>query len=131
MQAIRHRGGLRSTVLAIAGGLVLSMGTADVASAATCKLPKSERQDTTGKKGPSYTRKMRATRTSCKNARRIAKSFYSCRKKNGGADGRCRKKVRKYKCSEKRFNVIAIQYDSRVTCKRGKASVTFEYTQFT
>ena len=34
-------------------------------------------------------------------------------------------------CSEKRSNVIKTQFDARVTCKKGRARIITDYTQFT
>lgn len=96
------------------------------ASAATCSVRGQER-----KLGPTYTTKLSVTKVSCAAGKRLVRAYYRCRSANGGKDGRCRKRVSGYACTERRRNVIATQYDSRVTCKRGSRRVVHEYTQFT
>ena len=42
-------------------------------------------------------------------------AYHACRRDNGGADGRCKKKVKGYKCEEgKREGVPGVQYSAKV-----------------
>jgi hypothetical protein len=114
--------------LTLAATAAVSLPAVAPASAATrtCSLAGKER-----KLGPTYVTSLKATGTSCRAARRVVKSYYRCRVENGGKDGTCQHKVRRYSCSEHRSNVIETQYDAHVTCRRGSARVIHDYTQFT
>jgi hypothetical protein len=81
--------------------------------------------------GSTYVYSIRAKQTGCDNARTVAEKFTKCRKRNGGADGRCRHRVRKFRCSENRHDATSVQYSSDVVCKRGAKRVRFVYTQNT
>ena len=95
------------------------------AAAGTCNISGDERE-----LGATYVTNLRTKGVSCAKGRRVVKAFNACRKANGGADGRCNRKVRRFRCSEERFNELeGVQYDSRVVCKRGAKRVHFTYTQ--
>ncbi len=96
------------------------------AQAASCGLQGKER-----KLGPTYTTKLTVKGVSCKSGQRFVKSYYRCRKAAGGADGRCRKRVSGYRCTERRTNVIRTQFDATVSCKKGTRRIAHRYTQFT
>jgi hypothetical protein len=81
--------------------------------------------------GPTYTTGLRVSGVSCKDGKGLIGKWDDCRRDNGGADGRCRRPGHRFKCSERRSNVIRTQYDGRVSCKRGDDRVIFRYTQFT
>lgn len=108
----------------LAGAVALS--TAAPASAATCNIRGKER-----KLGPTYVTSLRVSGTSCATGERVVKAFHKCRFANGGKDGRCRTRVLRWRCTEKRLNRISTQYDARVTCTKGSASIKHNYTQFT
>lgn len=118
----------RPALLLPLAALLASLAAAAPAAAATCKLSTSEQR---GGLGATYTTSLRVTNTACANGKRVVKAFNACRKANGGADGRCNRKVRRFSCTERRSNQIKTQYDSKVTCKRGAKRVIFTYTQFT
>ncbi len=69
--------------------------------------------------------------TSCRNAKRVVRAFHRCRKRSGGADGRCRRRVLRYRCTEGTRLKSPTQYDARVNCRRGRALVSHRYTQNT
>jgi len=94
-------------------------------AAKTCDISGQQR-----KLGTSYVLSLKSRRVSCPKAKRTVKAFHSCRHKNGKA-GRCRGRVRGFRCSEKRLSASSIQYDARVTCKRGSKRVKHTYTQNT
>jgi hypothetical protein len=108
--------------------LAAVLATAAPAQAGSCSLSMSEQRNGLG---ATYTTSLRVTKTTCAKGKQVVKAFNSCRKANGGADGRCTRKVKKFSCSEKRTNQIDTQYDSTTTCKRGGKKVVFTYTQFT
>jgi hypothetical protein len=67
---------------------------------------------------------------SCSQAMRLVRSFYACRVKHGGVKGHC-SGVEGFRCSERRYGVIRVQYDATVSCTRGRESIRHNYTQFT
>lgn len=78
--------------------------------------------------GSGYFTSLSVTGTSCATGSKLAKAYYSCRKANGGADGRCTKKVLKYSCTEKRSS-ISTEINAKVTCKKGSAKIVHSYQQ--
>jgi hypothetical protein len=94
-------------------------------AAKACDIAGKER-----KLGTTYVTTLSATGTSCATARKVVKAFHACRHRHGKG-GRCTRRVARFRCTESRFNEIPIQYDSRVTCRRGKARVRHTYTQNT
>lgn len=95
-------------------------------SAATCKVPADGRGW-----GPTYVTSLRVTATSCATGKRLVTAYYRCRTADGGADGRCTKRVSGWRCREKRGAAIPTQFDASVTCRKGRARVVHTYTQFT
>ncbi len=67
---------------------------------------------------------------SCGFALHLVRSYYQCRVKHGGIQGYC-SGVDGFRCSEKRYLKIKVQYDASVTCTRGSERVFHKYTQFT
>jgi uncharacterized membrane protein len=76
--------------------------------------------------GTSYVTSIKATGTSCRNARKLIRAFHACRP---GKSGKC-PSVKGYSCSERRTRG-ATQYDSNVTCRKGSKTVKHTYTQYT
>lgn len=112
---------LRLPTLAVAGCLALMLAGASSASAASCNPPKYP--------GAGYfTGKIKTTKVSCSYARKFVVSYYRCRIRNGGADGRCRTRVNKFRCSEVRES-IPTEIDARVTCRRGTQRIVHTYQQ--
>jgi len=81
--------------------------------------------------GTTYVINLRVSGASCANGKKVVRGYHSCRRKNGGRDGRCRTRVFGYVCSERRLNVIPSQYDARVRCKRSGREIFHRYTQNT
>jgi hypothetical protein len=112
-----------------AAGLVLGVAMALPAAAAgettTCKLGSQART-----LGPSYVTSLKVGGTTCRSGKRLVRAYYRCRVANGGLDGRCRSIVRGYACTEKRTG-ISIQFDAKVSCRKGSARVVHTYTQNT
>jgi uncharacterized membrane protein len=124
---------IRPALIACAAAAVVALTAgAQPAAAATCKLTASEKYNRSAKNGPTYTRNLRVSGgASCATGHKMIRSFYNCRVANGGRKGRCRKKVLGFSCTEKRSNVIATQFDAKVTCKKGSQRILHDYTQLT
>src|SRR5687767_99039 len=45
-----------------------------------------------------YVESLNVKGTSCDKGWKVVRAFHECRKENGGKDGRCKKKVKRYKC---------------------------------
>lgn len=123
---------VRLILLALAGVLLLAVATPDPAAAKKPKVRTCDIEDEERDLGPTYVTKLRVRSTSCRNGERVVKAWYKCRRANGGADGKCKKRVRGYKCKERRRNEIDTQFDATVSCRKGKYGyIMHRYTQFT
>ncbi len=91
-------------------------------AARTCSVKGKERR-----LGATYVTSVRASGLSCRSALSLVKDYHACRRRRGGADGRC-PRVNGYRCSESRTS-SPTQYDSRATCRRGGRRVSHVYTQ--
>lgn len=80
--------------------------------------------------GPSYVTSLRVEHTGCASGKRLVRSYDRCRRRSGGARGRCGSRVLRYRCTEHRTG-IAIQFDANVTCRSGTRRVWFTYVQNT
>ena len=80
--------------------------------------------------GPTYLLSLSVRGTSCRNGRRLVRSYYNCRKRNGGRKGHCGRTLG-YRCSERRFNKSRVSFDASVRCKKGGRRINHKYTQFT
>jgi hypothetical protein len=93
-----------------------------------------ERCNISGKErrlGATYVTRLTVHDVGCRSAERVVRAFHACRRSNGGADGRCRSRVRGYRCSDRRLRSSSTQFDARATCRRGDRKITHQYTQFT
>ncbi|HEU4658392.1 MAG TPA: hypothetical protein VFR97_12740 [Capillimicrobium sp.] len=81
--------------------------------------------------GPTYVTSLRVSGTSCATGKKVVRAYYQCRVRNGGKRGRCTSKVLGFRCSERRGSSIPTQFDAKVTCRKGGATVKHAYTQFT
>lgn len=77
--------------------------------------------------GATYVTSVSAKRTSCGKAKKVVRAYHACR----GSSKTCRKKVMGFKCRQRILADAGIQYDAKVTCKKGGAKVKFTYTQNT
>jgi len=106
---------------AVAVGLTAGPGTAP-AAAKDCGFSRSL--------GATYVTNIDAKRVSCGKAKDVIRAFNSCRRDNGGWDGRCSKRVSGgFRCSEGGRDSSPIQYQAPVSCKKGRKRVSFRYTQ--
>jgi hypothetical protein len=126
---------LKSTALAFALAAGVALVPAGAASASSsCKLSKDEQYHRAGKRLPTYTRSLKVSGgVSCATGHKFIKAYYKCRitAPSKGKKGRCTKKVMGYKCTERRFDQIKTQFDATVKCRKGRARITTDYTQFT
>jgi hypothetical protein len=79
--------------------------------------------------GSGYFTSLRVTRVSCSTGRRVTLAHYHCRVRSGPA-GRCHSRVLGYRCVERR-QAIKVEFDSIVTCQRGRRRVVYSYQQNT
>jgi hypothetical protein len=104
----------------LVGTLLFTAALASPASAARkCKA---------GSLGATYNHTLKVKRVSCAKGKRVARAFHKCRKSRGGWNGRCKRKVQRFRCAENRSNQLSYTFDSNVTCKRGGKRVWFYYT---
>jgi hypothetical protein len=112
----------------VAVSLLASAGvhaTPTASVAATCDLSKDGR-----KLGATYVTSLTATKVTCGKAKQLVKSFNSCRRAHGGADGKCTS-FSGYTCAETR-KTIPTEFSAKVSCKAsGGRRLKFAYTQFT
>jgi hypothetical protein len=108
---------------ALAALLVIALGSTAGArpaarSARACALPKYP--------GLGYFTSLEVTHVSCATGKRVTLAHYRCRTRHG-RKGRC-SSVLGYRCTERR-NANSIEYNARVTCKRGSKKVVYTYQQ--
>jgi hypothetical protein len=75
-----------------------------------------------------YIQQLKVKNTSCGKGWKVVRAFHDCRKENGGRDGRCKSRVKGYKCDEgKRSGVKGVRYSATVVCKDGAKKVKHLY----
>ena len=81
--------------------------------------------------GPTYLTSLRVSGgANCGTGLNVVRAYYRCRVHSGGLKGYCHSQVLGFGCSEKRTG-ISIQFDSSVTCSKGRQRVYHTYTQNT
>ena len=78
--------------------------------------------------GSGYFTSLSVKHTTCRSGKKLAVAYYHCRVENGGKDGRCDRRVMRYRCTEVR-NRIETELNARVQCRRGDRQVTHTYQQ--
>ena len=119
---------VKTLALGLAASLLVAVpasATPDASAASTCSTRGIERT-----LGASYVPALSTRRISCPDARSLSRLYHRCRRDHGGRRGRCAR-VRGFRCSERRFNVIRISFDSKVLCTRGSQRMRQTYTQLT
>lgn len=115
----------RSFALAAAFAALLALGATAAGArpaahaARTCKPPSYP--------GQGYFTSLRVAHVSCATGRKVTLAHYRCRVKHG-RKGRCGG-VLGYRCAEGTRQTSSIEYNARVTCKRGTRRVIYTYTQ--
>jgi hypothetical protein len=100
-------------------------GSAQVEAARTCSIRGQERS-----LGPSYVTSLKVSGVSCATGKAVVRAYHKCRFRNGGARGRCTKRVMGYRCKETRSG-IQVQFNAKVSCRNGGRRVDHTYTQNT
>jgi hypothetical protein len=102
------------------------MARPPASAAGTCNISGKQQNQ-----GPTYLTSLSVSGgASCATGLSVVRAYYRCRVHSGGAKGYCRSSVFGYRCSERRMG-ISIQFDSRVTCTRGRLRIYHTYTQDT
>ena len=77
----------------------------------------------------SYVQTIR-TNISCRKAKSVIRAYHRCRGRHGGRNGRCPNRVQRFRCREgARQAVPGVQYNAKVTCRRGGRRIVSRYTQ--
>lgn len=79
--------------------------------------------------GATYVTSVRTRRLRCSGALEVVKAYHACRRRRGGADGRC-PRIGGFRCRERRTS-SPTQYDAKATCRKGGRRVVQQYTQNT
>lgn len=108
---------LATTAFAASGGPTAT-------AAASCSVKGKERR-----LGATYVTKVSTRRVGCRSALRLVKAYHGCRRRRGGADGRC-PRINGFRCRERRTS-SPTQYDAKATCRKGGRRVVQQYTQNT
>jgi hypothetical protein len=77
--------------------------------------------------GASYVHRLTVRGISCASGRGLVRSYNACRRRNGGARGRCGS-VRGYSCTEFRRS-SRFQFDATASCNSGSRRFVVSYTQ--
>jgi hypothetical protein len=115
-----------AALLAVA--ILAGAGPAAARGAISCKLTTHDQRHL----GASYVTSLAVRRTSCAMGKKVTLAFNRCRTAKGKPQGKCKHRVLRYKCTEKRYDAVpGVQYSSKVTCVRGGKRVFSTYTQNT
>jgi hypothetical protein len=96
----------------------------EAAQKASCKITLSLARSTYA----TYVQSLSVKNTSCGKGWKVVRAFHECRKENGGRDGRCKSRVKGYKCDEgKRTGVPGVRYTAKVSCSDGSKRVNHQY----
>jgi hypothetical protein len=79
--------------------------------------------------GASYVHRLTVRGVSCRTGRSLVRSYNACRRRNGGARGRCAR-FGSYRCSEFRRS-SRYQFDATASCNSGSRRFVVAYTQNT
>lgn len=124
--------GISLAAALLAGLIAASAGAANgptaTASTATCHLTPHEQRSL----GASYVTSLKVDNTSCAQGKSVTLAFNECRTSGGKPQGKCKRKVGHYTCTEHRYDAVpSVQYHSKVTCTWGEKRVFSTYTQNT
>ncbi len=115
---------LAVALAALAVAAPAASGAAQAHASATCKLAGFYRS-----LGASYVYRLTVTRISCRTGRSLVRSYNACRRRNGGADGRC-PRFGTWRCTEFR-RTSRYQFDATASCRSGVRRFVVAYTQNT
>ena len=116
------------SVAAVAAVSLIAAGGAgaspQVQAAKSCHLSAHEQRHL----GASYVTSLSVRHTSCSNGKAVVRAYQACRRAHGWK-GKCRHHVKGYACTRHIQASSPVQYDAKVTCRRGAKRVTHTYTQ--
>jgi hypothetical protein len=120
------RAALMALVLAaLAASATATAGAAPrVHAARSCHLTRHEQRHL----GAAYITSLSVRHTSCSNGKAVVRAYHECRKAHGWK-GRCGHRVKGFSCKRHIQDSSPVQYDAKVTCRRGGKRVTHTYTQ--
>src|SRR3954452_16369783 len=78
--------------------------------------------------GASYVTSLSVRHTSCSNGKAVVRAYQKCRRAHGWK-GKCGHRVKGYACKRHITASSPVQYDAKVTCRRGGKRVFHHYTQ--
>jgi uncharacterized ParB-like nuclease family protein len=112
----------------LVAAIALLVAAPGASAASTCKLSLT----TSEHLGATYVTNLKVRGVTCAGGKLVVKAFNGCRREKG-VKGRCRRKVLKYACTDRRpaSEQIPTQLNGHVTCSRGGRRVTFDYQQNT
>lgn len=116
------------SVAAVAAASLIAAGGAGAASpqvhaARSCNISGQQRS-----LGASYVTSLSVRHTSCAKGKAVVRAYQACRRAHGWK-GKCRHRVKGYACKRHIQASSPVQYDAKVTCRRGAKRVTHTYTQ--
>src|SRR3954449_10419630 len=115
-------------VAALAASSLIAAGGAgaspQVHAARSCHLSAHEQRHL----GASYVTSLSVRHTSCSNGKAVVRAYQKCRRAHGWK-GKCGHRVKGYKCARHITASSPVQYDAKVSCRRGGKRVWHHYTQ--
>jgi hypothetical protein len=114
-------------VLAAVGLVAVTLALATTALAAAPVAQSTRTCSPPAYPGSGYFTSLTVRGVSCRTGRRVTLAHYRCRTRSGPR-GRCRHRVLRYSCKERR-NSIPTEIDARVTCRRPGRTVVYTYQQ--
>src|SRR3954447_17948102 len=115
-------------VAAVAASSLIAAGSAgaspQVQSARSCHLSAHDQRHS----GASYITSLSVRHTSCSNGKAVVRAYQKCRRAHGWK-GKCGHRVKGFSCKRHITASSPVQYDAKVTCRRGGKRVWHHYTQ--
>jgi hypothetical protein len=120
-----------SRVVPVAAVAAVSLIAAAGAGAASPQVHAARSCNISGQQqslGASYVTSLSVRHTSCSKGKAVVRAYHACRRAHGWK-GKCRHRVKGFKCRRHIQASSPVQYDAKVTCRRGAKRVTHTYTQ--
>lgn len=108
--------------VALAAPVVHAAPSASLAKSTSCDIT-----DVASTLGPTSVTSLKVSNVTCGKGIKVVRAFQQCRLANG-TSGRCVKLVKDYACNEQRQNA-GPSFTAKVTCKKGRKTVSHNYTQ--
>jgi hypothetical protein len=120
-----------SRVVSVAAVAAVSLVAAGSAGAASTQVHAAKSCSISGQQrslGASYVTSLSVRHTRCSTGKSVVRAYHACRRAHGWK-GKCRHRVKGYKCRRNIGASSPVQYDAKVVCRRGGKRVTHTYTQ--